>query len=160
MTIVKKIFFVFFIFLISNCSFSKLHKFKNQHNFSVEINTPNDRYNTYLGENLKRLFFVNDNLKKNYIVKADIIFQSTETLSVNGNNKLKSIKAKVVYELFNKNTNKLIKSGSILTNPVFSASSKSLYSKEISIEHIKERLIIRSAKSLLMRINIILRKLN
>ena len=58
------------------------------------------------------------------------------------------------------NNESTIKSGSILTNPVFSASSKSLYSKEISIEHIKERLIIRSAKSLLMRINIILRKLN
>ena len=160
MSIVKNILFIFFILLISNCSLNKLQKFDNQINYSVEIDTPNDKYNIYLGEHLKRLFFVKDNLKKNYVIKSHITFQSTDTLSVNGNKKLKSTKAKVEYQLKNKNTNTIIESGSIFTNPTLSSSSSSLYSQQKSIEHIKERLVKSSAKSLFMRINIILRKLS
>ena len=160
MSIVKNILFIFFILLISNCSLSKLQKFENKINYSVEIDTPNDKFNTYLGEHLKRLFFVKDNLKKNYVIKSQITFQSTETLSVNGNNKLKSTKAKVEYQLINTNTNKIISSGSIFTNPALSSSSSSFYAQQKSIEHIKERLVKSSANSLFMRINITLRKLS
>ena len=160
MSIVKNILFIFFILLISNCSLNKLQKFDNQINYSVEINTPNDKYNIYLGEHLKRLFFVKDNLKKNYVIKSHITFQSTDTLSVNGNNKLKSTKARVEYQLFNKNTNKFITSGSVLTNPALSSSSSSFFAQQKSIEHIKERLVKSSANSLFMRINITLRKLS
>ena len=157
MSIVKNILFIFFILLISNCSLSK---FENKINYSVEIDTPNDKFNTYLGEHLKRLFFVKDNLKKNYVIKSQITFQSTETLSVNGNNKLKSTKARVEYQLINTNTNKIISSGSIFTNPALSSSSSSFYAQQKSIEHIKERLVKSSANSLFMRINITLRKLS
>lgn len=160
MSIVKNILFIFFILLISNCSLSKLQKFENKINYSVEIDTPNDKFNTYLGEHLKRLFFVKDNLKKNYVIKSQITFQSTETLSVNGNNKLKSTKARVEYQLINTNTNKIISSGSIFTNPALSSSSSSFYAQQKSIEHIKERLVKSSANSLFMRINIALRKLS
>ena len=160
MSIVKNILFIFFILLISSCSLSKLQKFENKINYSVEIDTPNDKFNTYLGEHLKRLFFVKDNLKKNYVIKSQITFQSTETLSVNGNNKLKSTKARVKYQLINKNTNKIISSGSIFTNPALSSSSSSFYTQQKSIEHIKERLVKSSANSLFMRINITLRKLS
>ena len=160
MSIVKNILFIFFILLISNCSLNKLQKFDNQINYSVEIDTPNDKYNIYLGEHLKRLFFVKDNLKKNYVIKSHITFQSTDTLSVNGNNKLKSTKARVEYQLFNKNTNKFITSGSVLTNPALSSSSSSFFAQQKSIEHIKERLVKSSANSLFMRINITLRKLS
>ena len=160
MSIVKYILFIFFILLISNCSLSKLQKFENKINYSVEIDTPNDKFNTYLGEHLKRLFFVKDNLKKNYVIKSQITFQSTETLSVNGNNKLKSTKARVEYQLINTNTNKIISSGSIFTNPALSSSSSSFYAQQKSIEHIKERLVKSSANSLFMRINIALRKLS
>ena len=146
--------------MISNCSLTKLQKFENQINYSVEIDTPNDKFNTYLGEHLKRLFFVKDNLKKNYVIKSNITFQSTDTLSVNGNNKLKSTKAKIEYQLINKNNNKIIKSGSVFTNPALSSSSSSFYAQQKSIEHIKERLVKSSANSLFMRINITLRKLS
>ena len=160
MSIVKNIIFVFFAFIISSCSFNTLDNFKSKKNYYVEIDTPNDRYNTYLGENLKRLFFAKVNLKEIYILKTAIIFQSTNTLSINGNNSLKSTKAKIRYELINKKSNKIIKSGSIITNPTLSATSSSLYSQQKSIEHIKERLVKNSAKSLFMRINIILSKLS
>ena len=160
MSIVRNILFVFFILLISNCSLTKLQKFEDKINYSIEIDTPRNKFNTYLGEHLKRLFFVKDNLKKNYVIKSQITFQSTETLSVNGNNKLKSTKARVEYQLINTNTNKIISSGSIFTNPALSSSSSSFYAQQKSIEHIKERLVKSSANSLFMRINITLRKLS
>ena len=156
----KNLVLIFFIFLISNCSFTNLHKFQIQNKFSVEINTPENKYNTYFKENLKRLFHIKDKVDKNYILKTTITFQSSDTLSVNGSNKLKSTKAKVEYQLKNKNTNTIIESGSVFTNPTLSSSSSSLYSQQKSIEHIKERLVKSSAKSLFMRINIILRKLS
>ena len=156
----KNIILIFFLFSISNCSLTNLHEFQIENKYSVEINTPNDKYNTYFKENLKRSFYIKDNVDKSYILKTTITFQSSDTLSVNGSNKLKSTKAKVEYQLKNKNTNTIIESGSILTNPTLSSSSSSLYSQQKSIEHIKERLVKRSAKSLFMRINIILRKLS
>ncbi len=160
MSIVRNILFVFFILLISNCSLSKLQKFENRINYSVEIDTPRNKFNTYLGEHLKRLFFVKDNLKKNYVLKSNVTFLSTDTLSVNGNNKLVSTKAKIEYQLINKNTNEIIKSGSFFTNPALSSSSSSFYTQQKSIEHIKERLVKSSANSLFMRINVTLRKLS
>ena len=160
MSVVRNILFIFFILLINNCSLSKLQKFENQINYSIEIDTPNDKFNTYLGEHLKRLFFAKDNLKKNYMLKSHITFQSTDTLSVNGNNKLKSTKAKIEYQLINKNTNEIIKSSSFFTNPALSSSSSSFYTQQKSIEHIKERLVKSSANSLFMRIKVTLRKLS
>ena len=65
----------------------------------------------------------------------------------------------IEYQLINKNTNKIISSGSIFTNPALSSSSSSFYAQQKSIEHIKERLVKSSANSL-MRINITLRKLS
>ena len=160
MSIVRNILFVFFILLISNCSLTKLQKFEDKINYSIEIDTPRNKFNTYLGEHLKRLFFVKDNLKKNYVLKSNVTFQSTDTLSVNGNNKLKSTKAKIEYQLIDKNTNKIIKSGSFFTNPALSSTSSSFYTQQKSIEHIKERLVKSSANSLFMRIKVTLRKLN
>ena len=156
----KNIILIFFIFLISNCSLTNSHKFQIENKYSVEINTPNNKYNTYFKENLKRSFYIKDNVDKSYILKTTITFQSSDTLSVNGSNKLKSTKAKVEYQLKNKNTNTIIETGLFFTNPTLSSSSSSLYSQQKSIEHIKERLVISSAKSLFMRINIILRKLS
>ena len=81
-------------------------------------------------------------------------------MSVSGTNVLKSTKANITYDLRNKETNTIIKSGSINTFPALSSSSNSHYSQDKSIEHIKERLIKSSAMSLYMRINSIIRRLS
>ena len=52
----------------------------------------------------------------------------------------------------------MVKSGTINTFPALSSSSNSLYSQEKSIENIKERLTISSAKSLYKHIKIIMRR--
>ena len=159
MYVFKRIILICFIFFINNCSFNNLEKIEQTNNYSVQIETPNDKYNTYFKESLKRLFYETNNNTEFYVLKASITFQSTETLSVGGTNVLKSTKAKINYQLENKNTNKILKSGSITTFPALSSSSTSLYSQEKSIDHIKERLTKSAVKSLYKHINIILRKL-
>ena len=160
MFIFKKLFFLIFIFFISSCSFSNFSMFQNKNDFFVEIETPEDKYNTYFSENLKHLFYNKNNGDALFLLKTKINFQSTETLSVSGLNILRSTKANISYELKNKETNLIIKSGSFDTLPSLSSSSSSLYSREKSIEHIKERLAQISAKSLYMQITIILRRLS
>ena len=159
MYVFKKIILICFIFFINNCSFNNL-EIEQTNNYSIQIETPNDKYNTYFKESLKRLFYETNNNTEFYVLKASITFQSTETLSVGGTNVLKSTKAKINYQLENKNTNKILKSGSITTFPALSSSSTSLYSQEKGIDHIKERLIKSAVKSLYMHINIIMRKLS
>ena len=95
-----------------------------------------------------------------YLLKTSITFKSTETLSVSGQNVLKSTKARIDYQLTNKNTNVIVESGSFNTFPALSSSSNSLYTKEKSIEYTKERLTKSSAKSLYTRISIIIRRLS
>ena len=155
----KKIFFLSLIIFINGCTLNNFERNKNINNYSFELDTPNDRYNLYFKENLKRFFYIKDS-KTKYTLKTNITFESTKTLSVSGQNILKSTKARVNYQLTNKNTNVFVKSGSIYTFPALSSSSNSLYSQEKSIEHIKDRLTKSSAKSLYTRINLILRRLN
>ena len=158
MFIFKKLVFLIIFILINGCTLNNFEKKQSVNNFSIEVNTPNDKYNIYLKENLKRFFYTNDNQNK-FILKTKITFDSTKTLSVSGQNILKSTKAKINYQLIDKNTNIIVKSGSINTFPALSSSSNSLYSQENSIEFIKERLTKSSAKSLYSRIKIILRRL-
>ena len=158
MFIFKKLVFLIIFILINGCTLGDFEKKQDINSFSIEINTPNDRYNIYLKENLKRFFYTNDTQNK-FILKTEITFDSTKTLSVSGQNILKSTKAKINYQLINKNKNIIVKSGSINTFPALSSSSNSLYAQENSIEFIKERLTKSSAKSLYSRIKIILRRL-
>ena len=158
MFIFKKLVFLSLIVLINGCALNNFEKIQNFNNYSVEVDTPNDNYNVLFKENLKRFFHLGDNTK--YILKTSISFKSTETLSVSGQNVLKSTKARIDYQLTNKNTNIIVESGSFNTFPALSSSSNSLYTKEKSIEHIKERLTKSSAKSLYTRISIIIRRLS
>ena len=159
MFIFKKLVLLIIFILINGCTLNKFEKKQSVNNFSIEVNTPNDKYNTYLKENLKRFFYINDNQNK-FILKTKITFNSTKTLSVSGQNILKSTKAKIDYQLINKDTNIIIKSGSVNTFPALSSSSNSLYSQENSINFIKERLTKSSAKSLYKHIKIIIRRLS
>ena len=159
MIIFKNLIFLFFIFLINGCTLNNFKEIRDFNNSSIEIFTPNDKYNLYFKESLKRYFNESDS-KTKYILKTEITFASTRTLSVSGKNVLKSTKAKIDYQLTNKNTNYVVKFGSISSFPALSSSSNSLYTQDKSIDHIKERLTKSSAKSLYKHIKIIIRRLN
>ena len=160
MFFLKKIILISFILLIISCSTNNLKDISDQNDFSIEIVTTDDKYNILFKEDLKRFFPTNHNSYKKYILNTTITFQSTKTLSVGGTNVLNSTKASINYYLKNSDTNKIIKSGLINTFPALSSSSSSLYTQQKSIDHIKERLIKSSAKSLYMHINIIISKLS
>ena len=158
MFVFKKLLFSTLIILITSCTLKNFENTQKINNYSIEIETPNDKYNLYFKESLKRYFQIS-NINKKYILSTKITFDTTNTLSVSGQNILKSTKAKIDYKLMNKNTN-VVKTGSIHTFPALSSSSNSLYTKEKSINHIKERLTKSSAKSLYGRIISIIRRLN
>ena len=160
MSFIRIMFFIGFLILISGCGLSqdRLSAGKKFGNISVE--TPNTRFNLILKKNLKRTFNnKSDNITK-FILKSEISFASSDTLSVNGLNVLKSTKATVTYSLIDLKSGETIKAGSIVTFPALSASSSSLYSNDVSLEQIKERLSLSSAKKLYMYIKLILQKLS
>ena len=98
--------------------------------------------------------------KTKYLLRSNISFVSSETLSVNGSDTLNSTFAKANFSLIESKSNKVISSGTIKTFPALSSSSSSIYSNDMSVQHIKERLIFSAAKGIYMRLNLILQKLN
>ena len=158
MFFIKKAIFLFLILSIIGCVSNNNVKISPFDEMAISIDTPNDKYNIIFREYLKRNFNNKKSPKPQILLKANISFTSDETLSVNGTSVLKSTKANTTYSLIDKNSNLLIKSGSINTFPALSSSSNSLYSNEKSIENIKERLSLSSAKKLFILTKIILRK--
>ena len=160
MFFLKKIIIISLIFLMNGCLTKNSKEISDNNNFSIEIVTTDNKYNILFKEDLKRFFSTKHNSYKKYKLNTTITFQSTNTLSVSGTNVLNSTKASVNYYLKNNNTNKIIETGSFNTFPALSSSSSSLYTQQKSIDHIKERLVKSSAKSLYMRINIIISRLS
>ena len=158
MFFIKKAIFLFLILSIIGCVSNNNVKISPFDEMAITIDTPNDKYNIIFREYLKRNFNNKKSPKPQILLKANISFTSDETLSVSGTSVLKSTKANTTYSLIDKNSNLLIKSGSINTFPALSSSSNSLYSNEKSIENIKERLSLSSAKKLFILTKMILRK--
>ena len=150
--------FIIFLLLISGCGFSNLNKLTNYNNISVE--TPSDKYNILFKNNLKKTFNINNFSKTRYVLRSNISFLSSETLSASGSDTLNSTFANASYSLIEAKSNKVISSGSIKTFPALSSSSSSIYSNDMSVQHIKERLSFSAAKKVFMRLNLILKKLN
>lgn len=153
----SKKFFIIFLFL-SGCGFSDLNKLATNNNIYVE--TPSDKNNIFFKKSLIRAFNINNSSQSRYILKSSISFLSSETLSVSDSDTLNSTFANANYSLIEAKSNKVINSGSIKTFPALSSSSSSIYSNDISIQHIKERLSFSAANKIHMRLNLILQKLN
>ena len=156
----NKAIFIIFIILLSSCSFSNLNKKSGLDNLAILIETPTDKDNVVLKENLRRLIKSNQNSKFKYILKAKISYNSYETLSVRGLNVLNSTKAIVTYSIVESSNGNMIKSGSFTSFPALSSLSSSLYSNEKSTEQIKDRLNLSSAEKLNLLLKINLSRLN
>ena len=150
--------FIIFLLLLSGCGFSSLNKLTSYNDIYVE--TPDDKYNILFKNNLKKTFNINNFSKTRYVLRSNISFLSSETLSASGSDTLNSTFANASYSLIEAKSNKVISSGSIKTFPALSSSSSSIYSNDMSVQHIKERLSFSAAKKIYMRLNLILQKLN
>jgi hypothetical protein len=155
-----KTIFIILIILLSGCSLKNLYQHDKLGNVSILIETPFDRDNILLKENLKRVINTNQNSQPKYKLNASISYNSSETLSVRGANVLNSTKAKINYKLIEINTTKVIKSGSFNSFPALSSSSNSLYSNEIAKVHIKDRLNLVSAEKIYLILKVTLSRLN
>ena len=160
MFFIKKIFVFLLLIITFGCTSYNINKTNSINLRTVSIETPSDRYNVIFKEFLKRKYNNKKNLKARFILKADISFNSNETMSVSGSAVLNSTRAVVRYSLVDNGSNTLIKSGSIKTFPALSSSSNSLYSNEESIKNIKERLSQSSANKLYLLTEVMLRKLD
>ena len=150
MFFIKKTIIFFFIIIIVGCTSNNLTQINYNNQKYITIETPNDKYNIIFRKYLKRKFSNGDKNKPNYVLKANVSFNSNETLSINGSAVLNSTKAVVKYSLTDLKSNLLIKSGLMQSFPALSSSSNSIYSNEKSLEHIKERLTHSSANKLYM----------
>ena len=152
--------FICFLLLLSGCEFSKYQSTNLNYTHNINIETPNNKYDLLLKKHLDRLFNNPPKKDTNFILKSDILFTSNDTLSVSGLNVLKSTKGTVQYSLIDTKSGKVLRSGSLVTFPALSSSSNSLYTNDVSLQHIKERLIFTSAKKLYLKIKLIMKKLN
>ena len=151
---------IILIILLSGCSLNNSYHQNELGNVSILIETPSDRDNVLLKENLKRLINTNQKSQSKYKLDASISYNSSETLSVRGLNVLNSTKAIIKYRLVEIGTEKLIKSGSFNSFPALSSSSSSLYSNEIARGHIKDRLNLVSAQKMKLILKVTLSRLN
>ena len=155
-----KTIFIILIILLSGCSLNNSYHQNKLGNVSILIETPSDRDNVLLRENLKRLINTNQKSQSKYKLDASISYNSSETLSVRGLNVLNSTKATINYRLVEIDTEKVIKSGSFNSFPALSSSSSSLYSNEIAEGQIKDRLNLISAQKMKLILKVTLSRLN
>jgi hypothetical protein len=155
-----KTIFIILIILLSGCSLNNSYHQNELGNVSILIETPSDRDNVLLRENLKRLINTNQKSQSKYKLDATISYNSSETLSVRGLNVLNSTKAIINYRLVEIDTEKVIKSGSFNSFPALSSSSSSLYSNETARGHIKDRLNLISAQKMRLILKVTLSRLN
>ena len=149
-----------FLLLLSGCEFSKYQSTNLKYTHNINIETPNNKYDMLLKKHLDRLFNNQPKKDTNFILKSNISFTSNETLSVSGLNVLQSTKGTVQYSLIDSKSGKILMSGSVVTFPALSSSSSSLYPNDVSLQHLNERLILSSEKTLYLKIKLIMKNLH
>ena len=157
--LIKNLLFVISFLFIYGCSATKSTFVNSNIINSVSIETSNGKDNILFNENLKRLFKTRDSADHKFLLRASISFSSSDTLSASGLKALTTTTSSVSYKLYNFESNKLIKAGTIKSFPALGSTSSSLYANNINLKHIKERLNLSISKKLYMHLNLVLRRL-
>ena len=157
---IKKILLICSFFFIISCSLSNKNLPVNSNINLITIETPNDRDNILFNEYLKRAFKPISGVSHKFLLETSISYSITNALSISGLNSLNRTTAIVNYKLYSKETNKLIKSGSINSFTSIGSTSSSLYTNDINLKFVKERLNLNASIKLKNYLNIILRRLS
>jgi hypothetical protein len=157
---IKKILLICSFFFIFSCSLSNKNLPVNSNINLISIETPNDRDNILFNEYLKRAFKPINDVSHKFLLETSISYSITNALSISGLNSLNRTTAIVNYKLYSKETNKLIKSGSINSFTSIGSTSSSLYTNDINLKFVKERLNLNASIKLKNYLNIILRRLS
>jgi hypothetical protein len=157
---IKKILLICSFFFIISCSLSNKNLPVNSNINLISIETPNDRDNILFNEYLKRAFKPINDVSHKFLLETSISYSTTNALSISGLNSLNRTTAIVNYKLYLKETNKLIKSGSINSFTSIGSTSSSLYTNDINLKFVKERLNLNASIKLKNYLNIVLRRLS
>ena len=157
---IKKILLICSFFFIISCSLSNKNLPVNSNINLISIETPNDRENILFYEYLKRAFKPINDVSHKFLLETSISYSITNALSISGLNSLNRTTAIVNYKLYSKETNKLIKSGSIKSFTSIGSTSSSLYTNDINLKFVKERLNLNASIKFKNYLNIILRRLS
>ncbi|MDA0764936.1 MAG: hypothetical protein O3A39_10915 [Proteobacteria bacterium] len=157
---IKKILLICSFFFIISCSLSNKNLPVNSNINLITIETPNDRDNILFNEYLKRAFKPISDVSHKFLLKATISYSVTNALFKSGLDSLDKTTAIVNYQLYSKETNKLIKSGSLNSFTSFGSTSSSLYTNDINLKFVKERLNLNASIKLKNYLNMILRRMS
>ena len=157
---IKKILLICSFFFIISCSLSNKNLPVNSNINLISIETPNDRDNILFNEYLKRAFKPINDVSHKFLLETSISYSITNALSISGLNSLNRTTAIVNYKLYSKETNELIKSGSINSFTSIGSTSSSLYTNDINLKFVKERLNLNASIKLKNYLDIILRRLS
>ena len=105
----------------------------------VDLVVNQDKYSLILKHYFYKNFKNKNKSLAKFIIEANLSFNTSNALSINGNNSLNIIKGIIDYKVFNKSKTKLIKSGSI-SSSINTGSVSSLYGVDENNNFAKERI--------------------
>ena len=105
----------------------------------VNLMVQQDKYSLIFKHQFYNNFDTFDKNLAKFIVKTNLSFNTSDTLSNNGNNKLNIIKGTVDFKIINKINSNIVKTGSI-SSSINTGSVSSLYSVDENNNFAKERI--------------------
>lgn len=155
----RKFLLIFVIFFINGCVSSN-NDLNNLSKISLSGSNETKSYDNYVfQEHLNRIFKTEIDKPKIYSLKTTIIFETADALTSIDLASLKKTKAMVTFEIYDFKTQKILKTGSLKSSPAIGSTSSSLFSNDINLKHIKERLNKSLALKLSKYLNLIIPKL-
>ena len=156
----KRKFLLILVILFINGCVSSNNNFNNLNKISFSGSNKLKSYDDYVfQEHLKRIFKTEIDKPKMYSLKTSIIFESSNALTSINLTTLTKTQATVTFEIYDLKTQKILKSGSIKSSPAIGSTSSSLFSNDINLKHIRERLNKSLALKLSKYLNLIIPKL-
>ena len=105
----------------------------------VNLVIQQDKYSLILKHHFYKNFKIYDKNLTKFNVETNLSFNTSNVLSINGNNNLNIVKGTVDFKIFNKLDAKIVKSGSI-SSSINTGSVSSLYSIDENNNFAKERI--------------------
>ena len=156
----KRKFLLILVILFINGCVSSNNNFNNLNKISLSGSNKTKSFDDYIfQEHLNRIFKTEIDKPKMYSLKTSIIFETANALTSIKLTPLKKTIAKVNFEIYDLKTQKILKTGSIKSSPAIGSTSSSLFSNDINLKHIKERLNKSLALKLTKYLNLIIPKL-
>ncbi|MDB9915901.1 hypothetical protein OAD30_03640 [Alphaproteobacteria bacterium] len=155
----RKCFLILVILFLNGCGSSN-NNFNNLNKISLLGSNKLKSYDDYVfQEHLNRIFKTEIDKPKMYSLNTSIIFKSSNALTSINLTPLTKTQGTVTFEIYDLKTQKILRTGSIKSSPAIGSTSSSLFSNDVNLKHINERLNKSLALKLSKYLNLIIPKL-